>query len=195
MQPIDQHTPHTPTTTDAIEVTCPCGAVHSFAPVYAGRIACCPQLQRRFQVPARSAAATLLETEPVVAPACGKRLPLRTQHRGAAALWLVFFLLVPALPLAWGVISFYLSTRSLLAPVAPTMIIPVHSSSGADLTTIIPPPQRGLDVRTATRFVFGACFILIGVGWLPRWRWAHRPAWLFYILAGATYLPKGHNAL
>jgi hypothetical protein len=71
---MDQHTPHTPTTTDAIEVTCPCGAMHSFAPVYAGRIACCPQLQRRFQIPAQSGHIAFLEADSVARTT--KRLPL-----------------------------------------------------------------------------------------------------------------------
>lgn len=62
-QTMDQHTPHTPTTTDAIEVMCPCGSTHSFGRAFVGRIAKCPQLHRQFRVPPQSGPAVFLETD------------------------------------------------------------------------------------------------------------------------------------
>jgi hypothetical protein len=82
---MNQHAPDTPATPNAIEVTCPCGAVHSFARTFAGRIARCPQLQRRFQIPPKSAAAVFLEADSVVVPTAKTVPPLAQTETASRA--------------------------------------------------------------------------------------------------------------
>jgi hypothetical protein len=72
---MDQQPPQMRATADVIEVTCPCGEVHRFAPPLAGRIARCPQLQGRFKIPTQNATVVFLEADSPVQPTIKASLP------------------------------------------------------------------------------------------------------------------------